>query len=81
MTTTLGRIGLYVERLLLQHASLQAQRLLGLTHALEDHAMRAAYYERRGPPREVPTVGELPDPVPGQVQAQAAVSAVNSSDT
>ncbi len=26
MTTTLGPIGLYVERLLLQHASLQADR-------------------------------------------------------
>ncbi len=45
--------------------------------------MRAAWYERQGPPREVLQVGEvpLPEPGPGEVRVRVHVSAVNPSDT
>jgi NADPH2:quinone reductase len=45
--------------------------------------MKAAFYERRGPAREVLRVGEQPTPVPGpgEVRVKVAVSAVNPSDT
>jgi NADPH2:quinone reductase len=45
--------------------------------------MRAAFYECRGPAREVLTLGEhpTPEPGPGEVRVRVAVSAVNPSDT
>ena len=45
--------------------------------------MKAAFYERRGPAREVLQVGEqpTPEPGPGEVRVKIAVSAVNPSDT
>ncbi len=45
--------------------------------------MRAAWYERQGPAREVLRVGDLPVPVPGagEVRVRVHVSAVNPSDT
>lgn len=45
--------------------------------------MRAAYYERKGPAREVLIVGELPvpEPGPGEVRVRIAVSGVNPTDT
>ncbi len=45
--------------------------------------MRAAYYERKGPAREVLRVGErpMPEPGPGEVRVRIHVSAVNPSDT
>ena len=44
--------------------------------------MRAAWYERVGPAREVLTVGELPDPQPaaGEVRVRVLWSGVNPSD-
>jgi NADPH2:quinone reductase len=44
--------------------------------------MRAAYYERIGPAREVLTVGELPTPMPapGEVRVRLCFSGVNPSD-
>jgi NADPH2:quinone reductase len=44
--------------------------------------MRAAWYERNGPARDVLIVGELPDarPGPGEVLVQLKVSGVNPSD-
>jgi NADPH:quinone reductase-like Zn-dependent oxidoreductase len=44
--------------------------------------MRAAWYDRNGPAREVLTVGQLPDPVPGQgeVLVDVKVSGANPSD-
>lgn len=44
--------------------------------------MRAAFYERTGPAREVLTIGELPTPDPGldEVRVQVAWSGVNPSD-
>jgi NADPH2:quinone reductase len=44
--------------------------------------MKAAFFERRGPAREVLQVGErpLPEPGPGEVRVKVAVSAVNPSD-
>jgi NADPH:quinone reductase and related Zn-dependent oxidoreductases len=44
--------------------------------------MRAAWYERNGPAREVLTVGEMPDPVagPGEVLVRVHASGVNPSD-
>lgn len=44
--------------------------------------MRAAWYERPGPAREVLTVGELPDPVagPGEAVVRIAASGINPSD-
>ncbi|MBV8864726.1 MAG: alcohol dehydrogenase catalytic domain-containing protein, partial [Acidobacteriaceae bacterium] len=45
--------------------------------------MRAAWYERKGPAKEVLQVGERPDPKPGfsEVRVRVSVSAVNPSDT
>ena len=45
--------------------------------------MRAACYERTGPPHEVLTVGELatPEPGPGEVLVRIASSGINPSDT
>ena len=44
--------------------------------------MQAAYYEACGPARDVLTVGELPDPVPGpgEVRVRLHCSGVNPSD-
>ena len=44
--------------------------------------MKAAFYERPGPAREVLTVGEMPDPEPGpgEVLVRVAVSSVHPSD-
>lgn len=45
--------------------------------------MKAAWYERKGPAREVLRIGERPDPEPGpgEVRVRVRVSAVNPSDT
>ena len=44
--------------------------------------MRAAWYERNGPARDVLTLGEMPDPVagPGEVLVRIHASGVNPSD-
>lgn len=44
--------------------------------------MRAAWYEKNGPAREVLVVGERPDPVPaaGEVRVRVRVSGANPSD-
>jgi NADPH2:quinone reductase len=44
--------------------------------------MRAAWYEKQGPAREVLTVGEMPDPVPaaGEVRIRVAASGINPGD-
>lgn len=44
--------------------------------------MRAAWYEEQGPAREVLTLGQMPDPMPGprEVRLRIAVSAVNPGD-
>ncbi len=45
--------------------------------------MRAVYYERQGPAREVLQIGELPDPEPGpgEVRVRLRFSGVNPGDT
>ena len=45
--------------------------------------MKAVWFERKGPARDVLVAGELPDPVPdvGQVRVRVKVSGVNPSDT
>ena len=45
--------------------------------------MKAAWYERKGPAREVLQIGErpMPEPAPGEVRVRIHVSAVNPSDT
>ena len=45
--------------------------------------MRAAYYESKGPAKDVLRVGErpTPEPAPGEVRVRVRVSAVNPSDT
>ncbi|MEK9719623.1 MAG: alcohol dehydrogenase catalytic domain-containing protein, partial [Quisquiliibacterium sp.] len=45
--------------------------------------MKAAFYESKGPAREVLQVGErpIPEPGPGEVRVRISVSAVNPSDT
>jgi NADPH:quinone reductase len=45
--------------------------------------MKACWYEKTGPAREVLVVGEMPTPEPGlgEVRVKIAVSAVNPSDT
>jgi NADPH:quinone reductase len=44
--------------------------------------MKAAWYERQGPAREVLTVGEMPDPIPGagEVRIRIAASGINPGD-
>src|SRR5215468_1158354 len=44
--------------------------------------MRAAWYEKKGPAREVLTVGEMPDPqpAPGEVRIRVRASGVNPGD-
>lgn len=44
--------------------------------------MRAAWYERQGPAREVLVVGEMPDPqpAPGEVRIRIAASGINPGD-
>jgi NADPH2:quinone reductase len=44
--------------------------------------MRAAWYEKQGPAREVLTVGEMPDPIPGpgEVRIRIAASGINPGD-
>jgi NADPH2:quinone reductase len=45
--------------------------------------MRAAWYEKQGPAREVLEVGEMPDPVPGagEVRIRIVASGINPGDT
>ena len=45
--------------------------------------MKAAWYEKQGPAREVLTVGEMPDPSPaaGEVRIRIAASGINPGDT
>src|SRR5205814_7921736 len=45
--------------------------------------MRAAWYERKGPAREVLQVGQLalPEPGAGEVRVRVHVSGINPSDT
>jgi NADPH2:quinone reductase len=44
--------------------------------------MRAAWYERQGPARDVLEVGEMPapEPRPGEVRVQIAVSSIHVGD-
>lgn len=44
--------------------------------------MKAAWYERQGPAREVLVVGEMPDPIPaaGEVRIRIAASGINPGD-
>ena len=44
--------------------------------------MRAAWYEKQGPARQVLTVGEMPDPHPaaGEVRIRIAASGINPGD-
>ena len=44
--------------------------------------MRAAWYEKQGPAREVLTVGEMPDPAPGpgELRIRIATSGINPGD-
>jgi NADPH:quinone reductase len=44
--------------------------------------MRAAWYEKQGPAREVLMVGEMPDPIPaaGEVRIRIAASGINPGD-
>ncbi len=45
--------------------------------------MRAAWYEKQGPAREVLTVGQMPEPLPGpgEVRIRVLASGVNPGDT
>jgi NADPH:quinone reductase len=45
--------------------------------------MKAAWYEKQGPPCEVLVVGEMPDPIPaaGEVRIRVAASGINPGDT
>jgi NADPH2:quinone reductase len=44
--------------------------------------MRAAWYEKQGPAREVLVIGEMPDPIPaaGEVRIRIAASGINPGD-
>jgi NADPH:quinone reductase len=44
--------------------------------------MKAAWYEKQGPAREVLTVGEMPDPLPaaGELRIRVAASGINPGD-
>jgi NADPH2:quinone reductase len=45
--------------------------------------MKAAWYEKQGPPRDVLTVGEMPDPIPGpgEIRIRVVSSGINPGDT
>ena len=45
--------------------------------------MKAAWYEQRGPAGDVLTIGEMdaPEPGPGEVRVQVALSGINPGDT
>ena len=45
--------------------------------------MKAAWYEKQGPAREVLTVGDMPDPAPGpgELRIRIAASGINPGDT
>jgi len=45
--------------------------------------MRAAWYEKQGPARDVLKVGEMPDPIPakGEIRIRIATSGINPGDT
>ena len=45
--------------------------------------MKAAWYEKQGPARDVLTVGDMPDPLPGpgEVRIHVAASGINPGDT
>src|SRR6201987_3322851 len=45
--------------------------------------MKAAWYEKQGPGREVLVAGEMPDPIPaaGEVRIRVAASGINPGDT
>ena len=45
--------------------------------------MKASWYEKQGPPQDVLTVGEMPDPTPGpgEVRIRIAASGINPGDT
>jgi NADPH2:quinone reductase len=45
--------------------------------------MKAAWYEKQGPPRQVLIVGEMPDPIPGpgELRIRIAASGINPGDT
>ena len=51
----------------------QRRRLLSLTNSRQKKRkkMKAAWYERNGPARDVLTVGTMPDPVPGVGEVRA----------
>jgi hypothetical protein len=44
--------------------------------------MKAAWYEKQGPARDVLVVGEMPDPIPaaGEVRIRIAASGINPGD-
>ena len=44
--------------------------------------MKAAWYEKQGPAREVLVVGDMPDPMPGagEVRIRIAASGINPGD-
>jgi len=44
--------------------------------------MRAVWYEKQGPAKDVLTVGEMPDPHPaaGEVRVRIAASGINPGD-
>jgi NADPH:quinone reductase len=44
--------------------------------------MKAAWYEKQGPAREVLTVGDMPDPAPGpgELRIRIATSGINPGD-
>ena len=44
--------------------------------------MKAAWYEKQGPARDVLVVGEMPDPIPakGEVRIRVAASGINPGD-
>ena len=45
--------------------------------------MKAAWYEKQGPPQDVLVVGEMPDPTPGpgELRIRIAASGINPGDT
>lgn len=59
----------------------KAKSGLGLHH--QKASMKAIYYDKKGPAREVLLWGDLPlpEPQPGEVRVRLQVSAVNPSDT